>query len=136
MFEKKFFKMQAIENTKGKEIEIGEVYSNWKKAVMTNDIQFLRNFYPDDFSSVNGCGITKNKSEVLTRLAFKDIVYLCWTDNEVIFDVWEENAILKSRQSLDVELYGLPLKINREIILTFEQWNSKWILKNIKETNF
>ncbi|CAA9534911.1 MAG: hypothetical protein AVDCRST_MAG96-3828 [uncultured Segetibacter sp.] len=76
---------------------------------MTNNLEFLQDLY-SDFISFSPSGITKNKSEVLTRLATKDVRYLCWTDKDVLVEIKEENAILKSRQTSDVELYGLSLK--------------------------
>lgn len=101
---------------------------------MTEDFGFIEDLYSDDFISFKPGGITKNKSEVLTRLAFKDVKYLLWEDKDVVIEVKGQDAILKLRQTLNIELYGLPFKIDREIILTFEKISSKWILKNIKET--
>lgn len=126
---------KGVSDTKQNETEIAEVYCNWKKAVMTNDLKYLQNLYPDDFCSITSAGLSKNKSEVLTRLAFKDVKYLCWADKDIIIEFKEENAIVKSSQSLSVELFGLPMKIDREIELLFERDEDKWILRNILETN-
>lgn len=118
-----------------KEQEIEEVYSNWKKAVMSTDLQFLENLLSDDFKSASAAGIIKNKSEVLTRLGFKDVKYLLWEDKDLSIDIKEDNAIVKSHQTLNIELYGLPIKIEREIILTLVNNDAKWYLRNIKETS-
>lgn len=115
--------------------EIEEIYSNWKKAVMTNDLQFLESLYSDDFTSTSPAGIIRNRAEVLTRLRFKDVQYLFWEDQNILIHIKEDDAILKSSQTLNIELYGLPIKIGREIMLTFKTRNGKWILKNISETS-
>lgn len=125
--------LQSMSVIKGKEIE--EVYSDWKKALMCNDLAFLEQVYSDDFTLTNSTGIIKNKSEVLTRLGFKDIQYLFWEDKDVLIDIKGDNAILKSYQTLNIELYNLPIKIDRKIILTFEKRNDVWILKNIEESS-
>lgn len=118
-----------------KEKEIEKVYSNWKKALIGNDVKFLDSLYSNDFTSISPAGISKNKSEALTRLGFKDIKYLMWSETNVAINIEGENAIVKSLQTLDIELYGLLLQINREIILTFETHNGKWLLKNLKENS-
>ena len=119
--------------TENKEIE--EIYSNWKKAVMTNDFQFLENLYSDDFTSTSPAGIIKNKSEVLTRLRFKDVQYLFWEDKNILIDIKGDDVILKSSHTLNIELYRLPIKIDREIMLTFKKLSGIWILRNITETS-
>jgi hypothetical protein len=115
------------------EKEMKEVYGRWKKAIMTNDLKFLENFYSDDFTSTTGAGIIKNKSEVLTRLRFKDVGYLTWEDKNILIDIKGDNAVLKSCQTLDIELYGLPIKIDREIMLTLYRGDNSWVLKDIRE---
>lgn len=127
------FNLYSLSRSCEKEIE--EVYSNWKKAVMSNDFGFLENLYSDNFTSTSPAGIIKNKSEVLTRLRFKDLRYLFWEDKNVLIDIKGENAILKSRQTLNIELYNLPIKIDREIMLTFVKPVNEWLLQNIKETS-
>lgn len=53
----------------------------------------------------------------------------------VLIDIKGENAIVKSSQTLNIELYGLPIKTDREIMPTFEKLNAQWHLQNIKETS-
>lgn len=118
-----------------KEKEIEEVYSDWKKALMSNNLEYLKQVYSDDFVLTSSTGVTKNKSEVLTRLGFKDIKYLLWKDKDLLIDIKGDNAILKSSQTLHIELYNLPVKIDRRIMLTFENRNDIWILKNIEEAS-
>lgn len=117
------------------EKEIEEVYSNWKRAVMVNDTKFLENLYTDDFTSTSPFGIIKNKSEVLTRLRFKELRYLFWEDKNVLIDIKGKNAIVKSRQTLNVQVYNLPVKIDRDILLTFVKFRNEWLLNNINETS-
>lgn len=123
----------SVSRTHEKEIE--EVYSNWKRAVMVNDTIFLENLYTDDFTSTSPLGIIKNKSEVLTRLRFKDIQYLFWEDKSVLIDIKEKSAIVKSRQTLNVHIYNLPVKIDRDIMLTFVKPYNEWLLGNINEAS-
>lgn len=117
------------------EKEIKEVYSNWKKAVMTNDLRFLENLYTDDFTSTSSGGIIKDKSEILTRLSFKDVQYLYWEDKNLSIDINGKNAIVKSRQTLNLQVYNLPIKIDRDIMLTFVKPDREWLLGNINETS-
>jgi len=117
------------------EKEIEESYISWKNALMNHQIQFIETFYADDFTSTTCAGIVKNKAEVLTRLGFKDIEYLSWEDKNILIDIKVENPVLKCRQILSIVLYGLSVKIEREIMLTFKKVNNKWSLKNIKENS-
>ena len=116
------------------EREIEEVYSNWKRAVMTNDTQFLENLYTDDFTLTSPSGIIKNKSEVLTRLRFKDVQYLFWEDKNVLIDIKGKNAVVESRQTLNIQVYNLPIKMDRNVRLTFVRPLGEWLLENAHET--
>lgn len=127
------FNFHSLSRTYEKEIE--EVYSNWKKAVMTNDVRFLENLYTDDFTSTSSSGIIKNKSEVLTRLRFKDVQYLFWEDKNVLIDIKGKSAIVESRQTLNIQVYNLPIKMNRDIRLTFVKLLGGWLLENTHETS-
>lgn len=127
------FNFHSLSYTYEKEIE--EVYSNWKKAVMTNDLRFLENLYTDDFTSTSSGGIIKDKSEILTRLRFKDVQYLFWEDKNLLIDINGKNAIVKSRQTLNLQVYNLPIKIDRDIMLTFVKPGREWLLGNINETS-
>lgn len=127
------FNFHSLSRTYEKEIE--EVYSNWKKAVMTNDLRFLENLYTDDFTSTSPAGIIKDKAEILTRLRFKDLQYLSWEDKNLLIEINEKNATVKSRQTLNLQVYDLPIKIDRDIRLTFVKPLSKWLLENTNETS-
>lgn len=127
------FNFHSLSYTYEKEIE--EVYSNWKKAVMTNDVRFLENLYTDDFTSTSSGGIIKDKSEVLTMLRFKDVRYLYWEDKNLLIDINGKNATVKSCQTLHLQVYNLPIKIDRDIMLTFVKPGREWLLGNINETS-
>ena len=127
------FNFHSLSRTYEKEIE--ELYSNWKKALMTNDLRFLENLYTDDFTSTSSGGIIKDKSEILTRLRFKDVQYLFWEDKNLLIEISGKNAIVKSLQTLHLQVYNLPIKIDRDIMLTFVKPDREWLLGNINETS-
>lgn len=102
---------------------------------MSNDVQFLDNLYSSDFVSLNPSGISKSKSEELTRLRFKDLQYLFWEDKNLSIHVAGEDVVLKSQQTLNIRVYNLPMKVDREITLTFRKDCSRWYVKNIKENS-
>ncbi len=127
------FNFHSLSRTYENEIE--EVYSNWKKAVMTNDLRFLENLYTDDFTSTSPAGIIKDKSEILTRLRFKDVQYLFWEDKNLLIDINGKNATVKSLQTLNLQVYNLPIKIDRDIRLTFVKPLGEWLLEDTHETS-
>lgn len=114
--------------------EINDVYSNWRTAVIENDVEFLKNLYCDDFALYNSsCGIFKNKSEELARLHFNDLKYLSWKDQNVLIESAGEEVIFKCQQKLNLTVFDLPIAIDREIVLTFVKVRSEWYIRNIKE---
>jgi hypothetical protein len=101
--------------------------------LINSDVEFLRSFYCDEFVACNCLGIIKNKAEELARIRFGEVKYLAWEDKRVSIEICGAKAVVKSLQTVQAEVYQFPIKIDREVLLSFEKSNERWFLKKITE---
>jgi len=118
---------------KVKEQEIKDVYHKWRDAVIVNDLPFLEQLFTEDFESVRNVGKPKGKSDELLWLGIKNVQYLYWEDKNISVNTAGDHASVKCIQTLDVLVYELPAKIDREIMLTFVKEDKQWHLQKFKE---
>jgi hypothetical protein len=115
------------------EQEIKEVYHNWREAVIVHDIPFLEHLFSNNFKSLRTVGRPKNKTDELQWLAVRNVQYLYWKDKNIEINASDDVALITCNQTLDVLVYELPAKIEREIMLTFIRQDNQWQLLQFQE---
>lgn len=113
--------------------EIKELYNSWRAAIIANDLVFLNQLFSADFTAINNAVKRKNKDEELLWLGTISVQYLLWKDKTVLIKADDKNGVVKCTQSLEVLIYDLPAKIDREIMLTFVMEDNMWQLQQFKE---
>jgi len=116
-----------------KEQEIKDLYIRWRGAIIANDIQFLQQLFSDDFQSVRNVGRPKGKVDELLWMGVRNVQYLNWEDTNVSIDTAGEIAVVRCTQRLQVLIYDLPARIDREILLTFVRQDNQWLLQQFSE---
>ncbi|MEP7141399.1 MAG: nuclear transport factor 2 family protein [Ferruginibacter sp.] len=113
--------------------EIENAYIFWKKAVIKADTALLDEVCTDGFSWTNNMGITRSKSEILSRTRSGNLQYLSWTDENMDINFQEENAILKSTQILKLKVFDQYINRKQHITVQFIKQNDSWRLATVGE---
>ena len=115
--------------------EIKQAYAYWKNAVIKGDLISLNNVYTENFLWTNCMGITKNKSENLNRISSGDIRYLSWMNEDMTVRVYNDIAILKTREILKMIVYDQRINTVRDVTVIFINQSGEWKLAGGEETN-
>ncbi len=112
--------------------EIGRLTEAWAAAEARGDTAFLESTLADDFIGIGPLGFMLTKQEWLARHQSGDVTYESLDVSEVTVRVYDEAAIVTSRQVQNAAYRGNSVQAQLRTSLVFVHQQGQWRLAHLQ----
>ena len=113
------------------EQEVLRLADTWATAELRGDTAFLERTLSDDFIGIGPLGFMLTKQEWLARHRSGDLKYESFTLDEVKVRVYNDAAVLTSRQVQEGAYRGNSIKAQFRTTLVFVKQQGQWQLASL-----